>query len=390
MYTIGQEEIDAVAEVINSGKLFRYHDQSQCDRFEQRYADYLGVNHVGMTASGTAALTAALIGAGIGPGDEVIVPAHTYMATAVAVLAVGAIPVIIDIDDAICLDPVALDEAVGPRTRAAIPVHMWGQPCDMNAIMDVARKHNLIIIEDACQAVGGGYEGQMLGSIGHINAFSFNYFKNMSCGEGGAVATSDPDAFQRAQCAIDCHRYYWNDEERGYHGFTFSGARASEIEGAIMNVQLDRLPAMIDTMRKHKKRILKETADTGLTPTPLNSLDHECGISIMYQLPDAERAQRFADATGGTILARTGRHTYNEWDPVLNKRGGPNPGLNPYEMPQNQACRMDYSPDMLPRSLDILARTVRLGNSPDHTDEKVTDRIKQIRTAADDVLNVPA
>ncbi|MEX0886660.1 MAG: DegT/DnrJ/EryC1/StrS family aminotransferase [Phycisphaeraceae bacterium] len=390
MFTIGQEELDAVAKVLNSGKLFRYTEDGECDRFEQRYAQHLGVDHVGMCASGTMALTAALIGVNVGPGDEVIVPAHTYMATAVAVLGVGAIPVIIDVDESICLDPVALDEAVGPRTKAVIPVHMWGQPCDMDAIMAVARKHKLIVIEDACQAVGGGYRGKMLGTIGHIGAFSFNYFKNMSCGEGGAVVTSDDDAFKRAQCAIDAHRYYWNDPDSDFNGFAFPGARASEIEGAIMNVQLDRLPGMLDTMRRHKQRILEETATTGLTQTPLHSLDDECGISIMYQLPDAERAERFAAATSGTILAKTGRHTYNEWHPILTHRGGPNPGLNPYEMPQNKGCRMDYSADMLPRSLDILARTVRLGNSPDHTDQRVTERIQVIKAAAAEALSVPA
>ncbi|MEX1015816.1 MAG: aminotransferase class I/II-fold pyridoxal phosphate-dependent enzyme [Phycisphaeraceae bacterium] len=386
MFQIGQEEIDAVARVIRSGNLFRYHEPSECGRFEQRYAKYLSAQYVGMTASGTGALTAALVGLGVGPGDEVIVPAHTYMATAVAVVAVGAIPVIVDIDESICLDPAALEDAIGPHTRAVIPVHMWGQVCDMEAILRIAEKHNLLVVEDACQAVGGGYRGRMAGTLGHAGAFSFNHFKNMTCGEGGAVVTDDARVFQRAQCAIDCHRYYWNDREANFTGFAFSGARASEIEGAILNVQLDRLPAMMQALRDQKTRILGETRDAGLIPVPLHSPDHECGAVTMFALPTAPQADAFAHATGGTVLARTGRHTYNEWDPILHRQGGPTPVMNAFELPQNQRCRMNYAPDMCPRSLAILRRTVSLANHPDHTPQQVAERVQAIRDAASQVL----
>jgi dTDP-4-amino-4,6-dideoxygalactose transaminase len=172
MYRAGQKEIDAIAKVIKSGRLIRYREGGECNRFEKRYGEMLGAKHVCLTSSGSTALAAALAGLGIGPGDEVLVPACTYMATAIAVLAVGAIPVIVDVDDSITIDPKAIDEAVGPRTRAVIPVHMWGLACDMNAVMRVARKHKLFVVEDACQAVGGGYEGRMLGAIGHVGAFS--------------------------------------------------------------------------------------------------------------------------------------------------------------------------------------------------------------------------
>src|SRR5512135_2435390 len=130
MFRMGQREIDAFAEVVRSGKVFRYMKGGACQRFEKRWAKYLGVKHAHLTSSGTTALTAALAGLGIGPGDEVIVPAHTYMATAVAVLGVGAIPVIVDVDESVTLSPAAFEAAIGPRTRAVIPVHMWGLPCD--------------------------------------------------------------------------------------------------------------------------------------------------------------------------------------------------------------------------------------------------------------------
>ena len=203
MYIIGQEEIDAVARIVRSKELFRYGVGHECERFETRYAAFLGAKHFSLAASGSYALTAAMIGLGIGPGDEVLVPAHTYMASATSVLAAGAIPVIVDIDESITIDPAAVEAAIGPRTRAVIAVHMWGTTCNMDAIMEIARRRKLLVIEDACQAVGGSYKGRKLGTIGDIGAFSFNYYKNMSCGEGGGVVTNDDAVVRRVNCAID-------------------------------------------------------------------------------------------------------------------------------------------------------------------------------------------
>src|SRR3954451_24719047 len=146
MYLAGQEEVDAIARVIKSHALFRYGVGSECDRFEERYARYLGVQHFVLAASGSNALAAAMTALGLGPGDEVVIPAHTYMATATSVLAAGAIPVIVDIDESLTLDPDALDDAVGPRTKAVVPVHMWGTACDMDRIMAVAARHGLKVI----------------------------------------------------------------------------------------------------------------------------------------------------------------------------------------------------------------------------------------------------
>ena len=156
MYEIGNEEIEAIRKIVSQKKLFRYFENSECSIFEKNYSKYLSIKHTALASSGTASLTAALIGLKIGPGDEVLVPAHTYMATAMSVLSVGAIPVIVDIDDSLTIDPNALEEACGPRTKAAIVVHMWGTTCNMNKIMKIAKKKNLFIIEDACQGVGGG------------------------------------------------------------------------------------------------------------------------------------------------------------------------------------------------------------------------------------------
>lgn len=386
MYRIGQKEVDAVAEAVLSGRMFRYQDGSQCDRFERRYGRYLGVEHCMMSSSGTTALTAAIVGVGIGPGDEVLVPSCTYIATAIAVVAAGAIPVIVDVDESITISPEAVARAVGPRTRGVVPVHMWGLPSDMDAIMQIAEQHDLLVVEDACQAVGGGYKGRKLGGIGHAAGFSFNYYKNMSCGEGGAAVTNDEGVFDRIRCMIDCCRFYWSGREEAPTLFTSNGARASEVEGAIMNAQLDRLDATIRSLRRKKKRILRETADTGLQPIKANSLDHECASHVMYILPTQEQTEEFARLAGTGIAGKTGRHVYTEWDPIFEHRGAPHDALNPFKLAENRECRMDYSKDMCATSLDILNRTVMIGLSPDHRRPDVSRLIRRIRRTAKTVL----
>ncbi|MFC1805809.1 DegT/DnrJ/EryC1/StrS family aminotransferase [Planctomycetota bacterium] len=387
MYRIGQKEIDAIAKVLLSGKVFRYNIGGECGRFERRYEKYLGVKHVMMTSSGTTALTAALVGLGIGPGDEVLVPACTYMASAVSVLAAGAIPVIADIDESITLSPEAVADAIGPRTRAVMPVHMWGLCCDMAPLMRVARKKKVLVVEDCCQCVGGAYRGKKVGSFGQASGFSFNYYKNMTSGEGGAAVTNSAKAHQRIRCMVDCCSFYWTGREADLRPFTSNGARASEVEGAMMNAQLDRLDGMIRALRRQKTRILKETADTGLQPIKANSLDWECGSHVMYILPTTAQAEQFARLVGCGIAGKTGRHVYTEWDQIFGHRGAHHPALNPYDLAENKACRMDYTKDMCAPSLDILNRTVMLGNHPDRRRPQVTALIRKIKAAAKEVLS---
>src|SRR5262249_4116144 len=231
MYAAGQDEIDAIANVIRNHALFRYGVGGECYRFEARYARYLGVKHFALAASGSNALAAAMTAVGLGPGDEVIIPAHTYMATATSVLSTGAIPLIVDIDETLTIEPDAVEAAIGPRTRAVVPVHMWGAACNMGAIMKIAEKHKLIVIEDSCQGVGGGYEGRKFGSIGHIGAFSFNYYKNMTAGEGGGVAVNDERIAKRVRCAIDPCHFFWNGRDETEMPFARHRARASALTG---------------------------------------------------------------------------------------------------------------------------------------------------------------
>lgn len=385
MYIVGEEEVAAVARVIRDNALFRYGIGHECEQFESRYARYLGVKHFALAASGSNALAAAMIAVGLGPGDEVLIPAHTYMATATSVLAVGAIPVIVDIDESITIDPKAVEKAIGPRTRAVVPVHMWGAACDMKAIMEIAKRRNLIVIEDACQGVGGGYEGRKFGSIGHIGAFSFNYYKNISCGEGGGVAINDDKVAKRVRGAIDPCHFYWNGREDDDKPFAGPGARASELMGAMLNVQLDRLDGMVAKMRTEKRKILKGTAglsNLGLQPAPMHSPDHDCATQVMYTMPSAEVADRFIEICPSVIAGKTGRHTYTEWDQVLIGAGAAHPAMNPYNMPANAECRKTYSKDMCAQSLEIANRTVMVATHPQHSEAEIENIIHNIGVAA--------
>jgi len=385
MYTVGQEEIDAIAKVISSGALFRYGIGGECERFEARYAKYLGSRHFALAASGSNALAAAMTAVGLGPGDEVLIPAHTYMATATSVLAVGAIPVIVDIDETLTLDPDAVESAIGPRTRAIVPVHMWGAACDMEALLALAKRRGLIVIEDACQGVGGSYEGRRFGSMGDVGAFSFNYYKNMTCGEGGGVATNDDSIAERVRCAIDPCHFYWQGRNDAAKPFSGNGARASELMGAMLNVQLDRLDGMIAAMRAERKAVLAgigHLGNLGLRPAPMNSPDHDCATQVMLSLPSAETANRFAEVFPSVVAGKTGRHNYTEWDQVLMGAGAAHPAMNPFNMPANAGCRRTYSKDMCARSLEILDRTVMVATHPQHSQQDIRDTINNISAAA--------
>jgi dTDP-4-amino-4,6-dideoxygalactose transaminase len=297
--------------------------------------------------------------------------------------------VIVDIDESLTMDPAALEAAIRPRTRAVIPVHMWGAACDMAAIMEIARRHDLIVIEDACQGVGGGYEGKKFGTIGHVGAFSFNYFKNMTCGEGGGVSVNDDVIAERARCAIDPCHFYWQGRNDAVKPFAGNGARPSELMGAMLNAQLDRLEGMITAMRAEKKQILAGTAsldNLGLRATQMNSQAYECATHVMYTLPSADAANRFVRIFPSVIAGKTGRHNYTEWDQVLMGAGAAHPAMNPYNMPANAECRRTYSKDMCAKSLEILNRTVMVPTHPEHGPKEIADIVHNISGAARVVL----
>jgi dTDP-4-amino-4,6-dideoxygalactose transaminase len=290
----------------------------------------------------------------------------------------------VDVNESITIDPDAIEAAIGPRTRAVIPVHMWGTMCDMDDIMEIARRRKLFVIEDCCQAVGGSYKGRKVGSIGDVGCYSFNFYKNMTAGEGGGVLTSDDAVAKRVNCAIDpCHAF-WTGKDEDSKPFAGNGARASEFMGAVLNVQLDRIDGIIEAMRRERDTILtgiRELEKLGLRAAPLNSREFDCGTNVFLTLPDAEAATLFVQTFPSVIAGKTGRHTYTEWDQVLMGLGAAHPLMNPYNMPANAECRRTYSRDMCSRSLEILNRTILVPTHPEHSAQEIQDIIHNIKAA---------
>ena len=395
MLKIGEAEAQAAARVIRSGHLFRYGDRSEghfneCAKFEAELAAKTGTKYALVVTSGTAGLICGLVGLEVGPGDEVILPGYTFMASALAVLALGAVPVIAEVDESLMLDAKDVERKISSRTRAIMPVHMVGLPANMNAIMRVARRRGVKVLEDACQADGGSYKGKRLGSIGDVGGFSFNFYKNVTSGEGGAVVTSDRVAYERAVIHHDGGSLF--REHAAQLGVPFFAAwnfRMNEILGAVLRVQLRRVDGLMKRMRAHKKRLMEGIGDhPGIRFIKYNDLEGECGTTMGLRFEDEKQARAFARALAengawGSLPIDSGRHVYTNWEPVMEKRGSYHPALDAYRRPENKGAQMDYSRDMCPRTLEILARTVFISIRPDWKVSDVRRRIKACRKAAD-------
>jgi dTDP-4-amino-4,6-dideoxygalactose transaminase len=236
----GAEEERRLLGALRSGKWGKLQG-AEVAEFEQRFAALHGAKHGIGVVNGTVSLRIALMAAGIRAGDEVIVPPYTFLATATAVVEANAVPVFADIElETFNLDPQAVAAAITPRTRAIIPVHMGGQPANLNALMELARRHNLVVIEDAAHAHGALYEQRPAGSIGHLGSFSFQSSKNLTSGEGGLIITSDDALAEACRSIHNCGRRpggLWYE-----HHFMSGNYRLGEFQGAILNCQLDRLP----------------------------------------------------------------------------------------------------------------------------------------------------
>jgi dTDP-4-amino-4,6-dideoxygalactose transaminase len=378
MYVMGRKEIDAVAKIINSGKLFRYEPGGQTDRFEKEWARKMGVRYCLANTSGTISLVCGLAGVGIGPGDEVIVPGYTYIATALAVLAVGAVPILAEIDESLTLDPDDFEKKITSRTKAVIPVHMQGLPCAMDRVLQIAKKHGLKVIEDACQADGGSFRGQRLGSMGHAGANSFNYYKIISAGEGGALLTSDDKVFERALIYHDGGTGFFRTRKMHVPVFAGSNFRTNEIACAILRVQMRRLDGILSALRKEKNRIVAELKDVpGVRFNRVNDAAGDCASTIAFLFDTRKSAAVFvkkmsaAGIPGVHSPIDTDKHVYSNWDAVLEQRGDASEKRNPFRFTER---KLTYSKDMLPRTLEVLGRTVYVPTHVKHA-RKDQDRI---------------
>ena len=382
MFRWGQEEADAASRVILSGSLFRIDSKyNEVDNFENELRQKMGSAHCVCMNSGTAALTAGLAALGIGPGDEVIVPAYTFIATAGAVLSVGAIPVICEIDATLTMDPDDAEKKVSGHTKAIIPVNIQGFPCEMDRLVALSAKYNFAIVEDACQADGGSYKGKRLGAIGEIGAYSFNWFKIISAGEGGALVTNNLKLYERAVIFHDIGSNFWPYEQPiTTPSFNGRNYRVSEVTGAILREQLKRLDGILTDLRRVKKTIMDAVCDV-VSFAPSNDLAGDCGVCLPFQFDTAEEAVHFEKGINGSRPVNTGKHVFNFWPNVMDKQGGHSDAANPYLHPANQGLNMNFDPDSCPKTLDLLGRTVYMNMNPDWDEAEIAGKVKLIRDA---------
>lgn len=355
VYFNDDAETREVLEVLRTGYLSRNRNEDD-PRFrhkvvdlENEFAGRMGVPYAVAVCSGTAALMAALTAAGIGPGCEVLVPGYTFVATFSSVIAVGAIPVMVEIDRSLTMDPVDLEQKITPRTRAVIPVHMLGNPSEMTAICTAAKKHDLVIIEDCCQALGGSYRGQMLGTFGMAGAFSLNNYKVINAGDGGLVITASEEMYQKAYGFHDQgHRPLRKGVEIGNRTMIGINLRMNELTGAYALAQLHKLDLILKTLREKKARFKNALVTAHLEGLSFRTINDpgECATLLTIQVDDAPTAARTAQILKTRTVDQSGWHVYNNMEQIL-----------AYCDAQGKLL---YHQQMLPKTDEILSRSINL------------------------------
>jgi 8-amino-3,8-dideoxy-alpha-D-manno-octulosonate transaminase len=365
---LGEEEVEAAARVLRSHNVFRYYGvgDGPCEvaDFEREFASFMGASYALCVNAGSSALICGLIGAGVGPGDEVIVPAYTWNATANAVIAARAIPVLAEVDESLTLDPEDVARKIGPATKAILPVHMRGAPADMDALCALAGEHGLVLVEDVCQAAGASFRGRRLGTFGDAGAFSLQFNKIITTGEGGVMITSRQDLLDLAIDVHDCAGSV--RRAAGLPQFAGWNFRASELQGAVARVQLTRLDGLLERMRAGQSAVAERVAALpGLSLRRGNDDGGDAGICLVAFAESAVLATEFVDALRGEgVLAMriydpgfVDLHVYPYWKPVLDAIAAAGRG----------------APEC-PRTLELLERSIHVDLSP-LNDEQDLDEI---------------
>jgi dTDP-4-amino-4,6-dideoxygalactose transaminase len=363
---IGQEEIDEVLEVLRNQSLSRYGAEgdptfgAKVRSLEAEVAQLVGVRHAVAVNSGTSALWVILAGLGIGPGDEVIVPGFTFVASMSAIVYAGALPVLAEIDETFNLDPADVEAKITPRTRAIMAVHMRGNPARLDELAEVARRHDLTLIEDCAQAFGASYKGRAVGSIGAAGGISFNHFKTITCGDGGMVVTDDEDLYRRCFAIHDQgHAPLRYGVEVGARPFLGLNFRMTELSGAVLRAQLRRLDTIRAHLRANKalfKALISEVP--GLAFRALPDPDGDLATHLVVLFPSAETAGRVTAELGSRVLADSGWHIYTQMEHLLEERTATMKGP-PFHAEAGGPRR--YRAGMLPRTDDLVGRAMSIG-----------------------------
>ena len=379
MHYLDEAEIAAVVRVLKSRSLFRYYGidlQGEVAALEREFAEFIGVEHALAVTSGSAALQTALSALAVGPGQEVIIPAYLWVAVVAAVVNLGAIPVLADIDQTFTLDPRDVERHITPRTTGIIVVHMSGAPADVPRLRAIARQRGLFLLEDCAQCAGGSVGGKKVGSFGDMGIFSFQMNKNMSSGEGGCVVTNDLRLYQRAVAAHD-NGYARDESGRAiYDNFDLClwgrGCRLDEIRGAILRVQLGKLPTIIRHMRESKYRIRR--ALEGFPQVRLRRIvdpagDTGCFLILTLEsaseagrIQQALRAEGIATSSQGitnVVMTDWGLHIYSNIVSLVNQTSTDGKGF-PWSLAENRDSNAQYAKGTCPVADRLFERSLLL------------------------------
>lgn len=358
------DEIKAMADVIQRKMIHRYGShamrkgQYRVDEFEDKVKAITGSKYALGVSSGTAALIVALKGIGIKPGDEVITTPFTFIATIEAIVACDAVPILGDIDETLSLDAASVEKLITPKTKAIMPVHMFGVAADMDKFAALEKKYGIPIIEDACEVVGGTYKMRYLGTLGKVGTWSFDPNKTLTVGEGGIILTDDEAVYLKMEYYHDHGHIHSKMHDRGADAKAGLGVnyRLSEIQGALGLVAMDKMPMALGMLRASKKKILDAVAGTGIKPRPMNDAEGDTATHVIFLLPTAEAAKKFQAVSKeagceAAIIADNTWHYARHWK-ALEDMG---------EQDFFGAKTPSYAPAAMAKSDAILSRAVMFG-----------------------------
>lgn len=374
----GAEERKEIEDVLSTGIMFRFnHDAQRNDfwkakDFEAEVKKITKAKHALAVSSGSAAIMAALAASGIGTGDEVICPPFTYIATIEAVLLLGALPVFAEIDETLCLSATGIKNAITPKTKAVCLVHMCGGNANMDEIMALVKQHNLILVEDAGQAFAASYKGTYTGLFGKAGAYSFDFFKIATAGEGGIFVTNDEATYKLADNYCD-HGHDHIGSNRGMEnhpviGFNF---RISELHAAVGVAQTRKVPAIREANLKHKKNLQAQLSKTeGIGFAKLSDDAGDSGTFLNILMPSTEIAKRTveefnkAGVSGFNYWYTNMYHFINQWDHIKQVKTASKLPIQLLGAPQ------DYNNLHLPKTQDVVGRLISFGIRCTWTEEE--------------------
>lgn len=383
----GAEERKEVNDVLETGILMRYGFDGprkgiwKAKEMEAAICKTFGSKHAHLLSSGTAALTTAMAALGIGYGDEIILPSFTFVASFEAVISVGAIPVFVDVDDTLTLDPVAVRKAITPKTKCIMPVHMCGSMADLDALQAICKEHNLLLLEDACQSIGGSYKGKKLGTIGDAGTFSFDFVKTITCAEGGVVMTNNADVHTKCDGYTDHgHDHLGVDRGADLHPFVGYNFRISELHAAVGLAQIQKLDTFLSIQNKNHtalKNILSTVPEISFRRIPDEAGDSKTFLS--WFLPTQEITQAVvAELKAQGILAGNfywfdnNWHYVRKWDHLKNSIT-----LNALS-PENKAAVIHHANKDFAPSDAIMSRCISTAIGLLWTEEQLKTKGEQI------------